>query len=127
MVRRNSILIFGLVVVFLASAGTIFAHHGNSAYDEVHPITIKGTVTEFVWANPHCQIYLDVTDDKGNVTHWGIESQSPGILLRAMAGTRKHCRKAIKLPSLWLRPAMARRSGFLAVRQVRLCFPTVVY
>jgi len=39
-------------------------------------------VTEFVWSNPHCQIYLDVKDDKGNVVHWSVESQSPGILHR---------------------------------------------
>ncbi len=60
----------------------LLAHHGNSAYDEEHWITISGTVTEFVWANPHCQIFLDVKDDKGQVVNWAIESQSPGILRR---------------------------------------------
>ena len=60
----------------------ILAHHGNSAYDEKSPITITGTVTEFVWSNPHCQIYLDV-NDKGKVVRWSLESQSPGILRRA--------------------------------------------
>ena len=59
-----------------------FAHHGNSAYDESHPITITGTVTEFVWSNPHCQIYLDVKDEKGSVLNWGVETMSPGILAR---------------------------------------------
>jgi hypothetical protein len=58
------------------------AHHGNSAYDEVHQIAVTGTVTEFVWANPHCQIYMDVKDDQGKVVNWAIESQSPGILRR---------------------------------------------
>jgi len=60
----------------------IFAHHGNSAYDEKSPITITGTVTEFVWSNPHSQILLDVNDN-GKVVHWALESQSPGILRRA--------------------------------------------
>jgi len=46
------------------------------------PITIKGAVTEFVWSNPHCQIYLDVRDAKGKVVSWSVESQSPGILRR---------------------------------------------
>jgi hypothetical protein len=73
---------FALVVSFLAFCGPMLAHHGNAAYDEVHPITITGTVTEIVWANPHCQIYLDVKDDKGKVVSWAIESQSPGILHR---------------------------------------------
>ncbi|HSZ19522.1 MAG TPA: DUF6152 family protein [Candidatus Acidoferrum sp.] len=61
----------------------LFAHHGNAAYDEKNPITIKGTVTEFAWTNPHVQIYLDVKDDKGKVAHWSVETYSPGKLVRA--------------------------------------------
>ena len=71
-----------LAVCLLMVCGPMWAHHGNSAYDEEHWITLTGTVTEFVWANPHCQIYLDVRDDKGNIVNWAIESQSPGILRR---------------------------------------------
>jgi hypothetical protein len=71
-----------LIVCFLAVCGPMWAHHGNSAYDEAHWITISGAVTEFVWANPHCQIFLDVKDDKGAAVNWAIESQSPGILRR---------------------------------------------
>jgi hypothetical protein len=36
-------------------------------------VTMKGVVTEFHYANPHPQLYFDVTDDKGNVVHWGGE------------------------------------------------------
>jgi hypothetical protein len=73
---------FALIVGLLAFCGPTFAHHGNVAYDEIHTITVSGTVTEIVWANPHVQIFLDVRDDKGKVVNWGIESQSPGILHR---------------------------------------------
>lgn len=68
----------GLLIVSPAA----WAHHGNVAYDETHPITVSGTVTEFVWSNPHCQIYLDVKDAKGKAVNWAVESQSPGILRR---------------------------------------------
>jgi hypothetical protein len=61
----------------------LWAHHGNAAYDDKNPITIKGTVTEFAWVNPHVQIYLDVKDDKGKVAHWSVETYSPGKLVRA--------------------------------------------
>jgi len=78
---------FGTFLIFslgLASVcGPVHAHHGNAAYDETTPVAIKGTVTEFVWANPHAQIYLDVTQDKGDIKHWGVETLSPGKLLRA--------------------------------------------
>jgi hypothetical protein len=73
------LLIVGLVSV----CGPVQAHHGNAAYDETTPVTIKGTVTEFAWANPHAQIYLDVKDDKGEIKPWSVESLSPGKLLRA--------------------------------------------
>ena len=71
-----------LIVSLLAVCGPLWAHHGNSAYDEEHWITISGTVTEFVWSNPHCEIFMDVKDEKGAVVNWAIESQSPGILRR---------------------------------------------
>jgi len=70
-------------VTFLFLCALASAHHGNSAYDEQARVTIKGTITEFVWTNPHCQIYLDVKDKNGNIVHWGIETNSPGILTRA--------------------------------------------
>ena len=73
-----------LAATFLFSASTpMFAHHGNAAYDETKEVTLKGTVTEFEWANPHTQIYFDVKDTKGNVVHWGCETLSPGKLIRA--------------------------------------------
>src|ERR1700687_2731549 len=73
---------FALIVSLLVFCVPVLAHHGNVAYAEIHPITIAGTVTEVVWANPHVQIFLGVKDDKGKIVNWGIESQSPGILHR---------------------------------------------
>jgi hypothetical protein len=73
---------FPLFTVLL-SASVLFAHHGNSAYDETARVPIKGTVTEFIWTNPHSQIYLDVKDSSGKIVKWGVETNSPGILTRA--------------------------------------------
>lgn len=80
------------LLALLLSAGTLFAHHGNSAYDESARVPIKGTVTEFVWVNPHSQIYLDVKDSSGKVVNWGVETNSPGLLGRA--GWTRHSLKA---------------------------------
>ena len=82
MKRQFQFMLFSLIAFLIFACLPSFAHHGNSAYDEQSRVTIKGTVTEFVWANPHCQIYLDVTDEKGKVAHWGVETNSPGILNR---------------------------------------------
>ncbi len=90
--KRSLTVCLFLAAGLLMMSGSAFAHHGNSAYDGKNPITLKGTVVEFDFVNPHCQIYLDVTDDKGNVVHWGIESQSPGILVKN--GWNRHSLKA---------------------------------
>ena len=55
----------------------LFAHHGNAAYDTGKSITIKGTVTRWVWSNPHCILQLDVTDDHGQVVQWTTETENP--------------------------------------------------
>ena len=69
--------------------GSMFAHHGtNASYDMDKIVTISGTVTEFIWSNPHCQVYLDVKDEQGNIVHWAGEMNSPGVLERA-AMTRR--------------------------------------
>jgi Family of unknown function (DUF6152) len=81
----------------------LWAHHGNAAYDTDNPITIRGTVTEFSWTNPHVQIYLDVKDGKGNVVHWSVETYSPGKLVRA--GWSKESVKAGDVVSINLIPA----------------------
>ena len=81
--KNNSIRSLTLICTLLFAWGSASAHHGNSAYDETARVPIKGTVTEFVWTNPHSQIYLDVKDKNGTVVHWAIETNSPGILTRA--------------------------------------------
>jgi hypothetical protein len=92
-----------LVVASWMAGRTASAHHGNAAYDDKNPITIKGNVTEFAWTNPHVQIYLDVKDDKGSVVHWSVETFSPGKLVRA--GWSKDSVKAGDVVSVNLIPA----------------------
>src|ERR1700678_3715558 len=80
-----------LVVGVLATALPASAHHGTGvSYDASHPITMKGVVTEFHYANPHPQLYFDVTDDKGNVVHWGGEFYpNPSQLIQGGWGKRR--------------------------------------
>lgn len=60
----------------------LFAHHSGSAFDQEHPVTLKGTVASFEWSNPHVFIALDVKDDKGEVEQWRVEANSPNMLTR---------------------------------------------
>jgi hypothetical protein len=75
-VKRRSIttMLMGAVLAF---ALPLLAHHGNASYDVTQKPTIKGVVTEFIWANPHCYLRFDATDDSGNVAHWLVEASNP--------------------------------------------------
>src|SRR5437899_10212764 len=67
-----------LILAFALAGVPLLAHHGTGvAYDTEKTVTLKGTVTEWIWSNPHCGILFDVTDDKGNVVHWGAELGNP--------------------------------------------------
>jgi Family of unknown function (DUF6152) len=81
--RTSRIVGVCLVLGLLMGSTPLFAHHGNAAYDQTKSVTIKGTVTQFVWANPHAQIYLDVKDGKGYIVKWAVETLSPGKLHRS--------------------------------------------
>lgn len=79
MFKASLVFVVGLSLL----SAPLWAHHGNSAYDETARVPIKGIVTEFIWTNPHSQIYFDVKDKDGSIVHWAVETNSPGILTRA--------------------------------------------
>lgn len=67
----------------IAASGIGFAHHAYTAeFDTTKPVKVTGTVSKLEWSNPHIWIYLDVKDDKGNVTNWGFSASPPGMLTR---------------------------------------------
>ena len=66
-----------LGMALLAVSVPLFAHHGNAAYDTEKSVNVKGMVTNYIWANPHVFVKVDVKDDGGNVAHWIVEAQNP--------------------------------------------------
>ena len=71
-----------ITLSFLAIAVPLFAHHGTAGvYDFTVRITTKATVTEYIWHNPHVQIYFSLKNDKGEEQTWGVETVSPGNAL----------------------------------------------
>ena len=65
-----------LAVSFWAVSLPLLAHHGNAAYDIEKTVTVKGTVTAYIWANPHVFLKVDAKDESGNTSHWVIEAQN---------------------------------------------------
>jgi Family of unknown function (DUF6152) len=65
------------LVVFLAAGALAIAHHGLAAFDQTNKVTLKGTVTEFHFVNPHAVVEFEVKDEKGHVQKWQAELTSP--------------------------------------------------
>jgi hypothetical protein len=71
----------GLAFSLLSSSGS--AHHSFAAqFDADKPIKLTGTITNVEWRNPHAWFYLDVNDEGGDVSNWGMELASPNLLVR---------------------------------------------
>ena len=85
-----AILISGLA----AGSAELFAHHGTGiSYDLTHnPITIKGVITEYRWANPHVSVFIDVKDGNGKVVNWALEGS--GIAAYLERGFSRNTLKA---------------------------------
>lgn len=80
----NKRVFIGAMIGVALSVAPALAHHSFSAeYDSKKPITLKGVVTNFEWANPHVWFYIDVTDDNGKVTNWACEMGPPNGLQRS--------------------------------------------
>ena len=75
---RSNIAAISVMAVCLAILpASLFAHHGSASYDPDKTVTVKGAVTEFIWANPHILIKVDAKDENGNIQHWVVEGQNP--------------------------------------------------
>ena len=82
---KTYLIILLLMTVCLLMVSTpAIAHHGTGiSYDLSKLVSVKGVVVKFALSNPHSQLYLDVTDDKGNIEHWSAEMNAPTNLERA--------------------------------------------
>ena len=74
-VSKGIALAAGLLLASIPLA----AHHGAAAFenDPAKRLTLKGTVVEWFWANPHCFLQFDVKGEDGNVVRWVTETSNP--------------------------------------------------
>ena len=66
-----------LCLAVLAMVTPVGAHHGRGAsFDMKKQVTLKGTVSQVKWQNPHVLIFIDVPDSTGKVVTWGFENSN---------------------------------------------------
>ena len=75
---RRAILAAAAGLVLLSSSA--FAHHGGAAFDVGKEVVLNGTVVEWLYANPHCLLKLEVKSADGTVATWIAEGQAPNTI-----------------------------------------------
>jgi Family of unknown function (DUF6152) len=76
-VRNKPYIAAFAAAAFLLVTIPLFAHHGTASFDTEKELTLKGTVTEWIWANPHCFLKFDAKDTTGGVRSWVVEVGNP--------------------------------------------------
>jgi hypothetical protein len=81
---RNRLMVTVAVAIgFLLVSVPLRAHHGNASFNTEKPVTVKGTVTEWFWANPHCFLKFDEKAANGEARHWVVETSNPPDMINA--------------------------------------------
>jgi|SRR5687767_3748243 len=60
-----------LILAWVSAAVPLSAHH-QWPVSRTKLVTVKGTVTEFVWSNPHPMITVEAPNASGQVEKWLI-------------------------------------------------------
>jgi hypothetical protein len=68
----KAVLIPGFLVLTLLSAAMPLSAHHQWPVSRTKLVTVKGTVTEFTWSNPHPMMTVEVRTDGGQAEKWLI-------------------------------------------------------
>jgi len=72
-----------MIAGVLATTASVVAHHSSAPfYDASKRVEVQGSVTRFLFKNPHSFLYFDVTDEKGQKAEWQIELGPAASLTR---------------------------------------------
>ena len=83
MSRQLALLLALMGTLVVGGVAPLHAHHSFAMFDTTNRVTLKGTVTQFQWTNPHAYIEIDVPAEGSNpAKHWTVELGSPSILMQ---------------------------------------------
>ena len=116
---KNLVLLLGILFSVLVASSPLLAHHGEANYDTEKVVSVKGTVTDFQFINPHVQISLDVKNDKGEVEKWVTEARSPSMLGR-LGGWDKN---TIKIGDVIIASGHRTKNGTNFLRLIKIVLP----
>ena len=113
--KSKTLAILALNILVLLVATSASAHHSMTGYDRSQTTTLRATIADFNWINPHVQIYFEVSQGSGAVVKWVAEMPGPGRLERN--GWSKDTLKSGDQVTIVGNPA---RDGTLSMRLVKV-------
>jgi len=77
--RETLVTLVAVVAGLVTASSPVTAHHGAAAFenDPAKRVVLKGTVTQWIWANPHTFLQFDVKADDGQLVRWVVEASNP--------------------------------------------------
>jgi len=78
---RHTLAALCVAVGVLGASASAVAHHGAATFDTGKKLVMEGTVTEWVWSNPHCFLKFDVPEQDGTVRKWAVETSNPSDMV----------------------------------------------
>lgn len=97
------VAVLAALVLFPLLASPVLAHHGNAAWSATEA-TLKGTVVDYQWRNPHVLLVWTTKDDSGKAVQWTGEVASPEAMMADDGWTKQTFKPGDEIV-LVLRPA----------------------
>jgi hypothetical protein len=103
MLRAMLVVAVAPIVLLSMLTSPVLAHHGNAAWSTTE-VTLKGTVMDYVWRNPHVLLVWTTKDDSGKAVQWTGEVASPESMMADDGWTKQTFKPGDEIV-LVLRPA----------------------
>ena len=71
-----------LITAVLFVAPPALAHHSRAAFDLTTTVSLQGTVSSYVWANPHVYMSVETRDNSGQLVEWLVEADPTPLMAR---------------------------------------------
>jgi hypothetical protein len=95
--------VLAAIVLSAMVTSPVLAHHGNAAWS-TNEVTLKGTLVDFVWRNPHVLLVWTTKDDSAKAVQWTGEVGSPESMMADDGWTKQTFKPGDEIV-LVLRPA----------------------
>jgi C4-dicarboxylate-specific signal transduction histidine kinase len=70
------------VAMALSAVSPAWSHHSHAMFDHDKVVTITGTVTEWVFRNPHVFLYVETKTDSGETVKYAVEMSNITNMLK---------------------------------------------